>query len=397
MLSETSKPIIAATLPVVGENLSAIVDVFYDSMLGENPQLLNLFNRSAQASGEQRRSLAGSVALYAATLVGQGLGVDVMDQMIERVAHRHAALGIHPEQYAIVGKYLLGAVVTVLGEAVTPEVGAAWHEVYGLFEARLVSREARLYAEAGVSADDPWRAYRVAGKVAEAADTVSLLLKPVDGRGVPEFRAGQYVSVTVELPGGGQQIRQYSLSRAGETDHLRITVKRVRGRNGAPDGVVSTLLHDAVQVNDVLRVSQPYGDLALADGESPIVLVSAGIGITPMVAMLDHVATAQPGRAVTVVHADRSPSSHALQADVADNAVRLEEFESLLWYEDPADADAREGFVDPDAIPVPDGADVYLCGPVAFMTSVRENLEGRGVPSERIKWEVFGSQQYRAA
>lgn len=176
MLSASSAPVVEATLPVVAAHLDAISGVFYDTMLGENPELLDLFSRSAQATGEQRQALAGAVALYATHLLGTGPDATVIDHLVERIAQRHCALGIKPEQYTLVGRYLLGAVGTVLGDAVTPEIAAAWDEVYWLFAARLIGREARIYAESGVDGADPWRAYVVVSKIAEADDTTSIIL-----------------------------------------------------------------------------------------------------------------------------------------------------------------------------------------------------------------------------
>jgi nitric oxide dioxygenase len=286
----------------------------------------------------------------------------------------------------------------VLGDAVTPAIGAAWDEVYWLFAARLIGREARLYAEAGVDGADPWREYVVAGKVTEAHDTVSFILTPADGRPAPGFLAGQYVTVAVDLPGGGRQLRQYSLSQAAAGGTLRITVRRVRGVDGAPDGVVSGHLHDHVAAGDRLRLSHPYGDLTLRDDGAPLVLVSAGVGVTPMAAILDHVARTQPTRDVTAVHADRSADRHPLREDMRGNGARLLSYRSLVWYEQGADGTgAYAGFIDPDAIPLHPDAAVYLCGPVPFMQAVRAGLHRRGLSDDRIRYEVFGSEQWRAA
>ncbi|MFC6085271.1 globin domain-containing protein [Sphaerisporangium aureirubrum] len=394
MLSATSVPIVRATLPVVGEHLDAISGVFYETMLGENPELLDLFSRSAQATGEQKYALAGAVAAFAAHLVGTGADAPVIDQIAERVAQRHCALGIRPEQYTVVGRYLLGAVGTVLGEAVTPRVAAAWDEVYWLFAARLIGREARLYAEAGVDGADPWREYTVANKIAEADETVSFILVPSDGGAAPGFLPGQYVTVAADLPGDTRQLRQYTLSQAPAAGALRITVRRVRGAEGTPDGEVSGFLHDHVAIGRRLRLSHPYGALTLRDGEAPLVLVSAGVGITPMAAILDHVARAQPSRDVTAVHADRSPDRHPLRADMHASGSRLRSFRSLVWYEQGAPG-AFTGRIDTDVIPLHPEADVYLCGPIQFMQAVRAGLHRRGLPDERIRYEVFGSEQWR--
>ncbi|MEV0349314.1 globin domain-containing protein [Nonomuraea sp. NPDC050680] len=399
MLSATSVPIVKATLPVVGEHLGTISGAFYDTMLGENPDLLNLFSRSAQATGEQKHALAGAVAAFAGHLIGAGPDAPVFDHIVERIAQRHCALGIRPEQYTVVGKYLLGAVGTVLGDAVTPAVAAAWDEVYWLFAARLIGHEARLYAEADVNSATPWREYVVASKISEAHDTASFILTPADGYPAPGFLPGQYVTVAADLPDGTSQLRQYSLSQAAAAGMLRITVRRVRGAGGTPDGVVSGFLHDHVGIGDRLRLSHPYGELTLRAGEAPLVLVSAGVGITPMAAILDHVSRTQPTRDVTAVHADRSMERHPLRADMIANGSRLLSFRNLVWYEQtvPDAPDAFTGFIDTDAIPLHPDADVYLCGPVPFMQVVRAGLHRRGVPDERIRYEVFGSEQWRPA
>ncbi|GAA2533391.1 globin domain-containing protein [Winogradskya humida] len=391
MLSTSSTPIVEATLPVVGEHLEEISSVFYDTMLGENPELLTLFSRSAQATGEQKSALAGAVAAYAAHLVGAGPDAAVFDHIVERIAQRHCALGIRPEQYTMVGRYLLRAVGAVLGDAVTPEIAAAWDEVYWLFAARLIGREARLYGEAGVDSADPWREYVVAARIEEAEDVVSFILAPADGGPAPAFRPGQYVTVAV-----ADQLRQYSLSQAPAAGTLRITVRRVRGTGGLPDGVVSGHLHDRVRVGELLRLSQPYGDLVLNDGPAPIVLISAGVGITPMAAILDHVARTQPTRDVTAVHADRSPGRHPLRHDMTGHGSRMASFRSLVWYEEHAGSTtAHAGLIDPDLIPLHPDAEVYLCGPAPFMQAVRAALHRRGLSDERIRYEVFGSEQWR--
>lgn len=396
MLSASSTPVVEATLPVVGEHIEAIASVFYKTMLGDNPELLDLFSRSAQATGEQKSALAGAVAAYAAHLIGQGPDTTAFEHIVERIAQRHCALGIRPEQYTVVGRYLLSAVGKVLGAAVTPEVAAAWDEVYWLFAARLIGHEARLYAMADVNDADPWRRYTVSAKIDEAQDTVSFILAPVDGRPAPVFSPGQYVTIVAGLPDGSRQLRQYSLSQAADGSTLRITVRRVRGVNGAPDGVVSGYLHDHVKAGDELTVSQPYGDLTLRGGEEPLVLISAGVGITPMAAILDHIAGNQPHRTVVAVHADRSPERHPLRDDICGHGARLRSFHNLTWYEHSSTAPGiHVGQVDIDEIPLPENTRVYLCGPVPFMQLIRAGLHRRGVADERIHYEVFGSQRWQ--
>jgi len=397
MLSAANTPVVEATLPVVGRHLDQISGAFYDLMLAENPELLDLFSRSGQATGTQKSALAGAVAAFATHLIGAGPDDLVYDHIIERIAQRHCALGIRPQQYTMVGRYLMRAIGTVLGDAVTPAVTAAWDEVYWLFAAQLIGREARLYTQAGVDDTDPWRQYLVAKKIAEAHDTMSFILTPADGRPAPAFLPGQYVTVAADLPDGSRQLRQYSLSQAATGGTLRITVRRVRGIGGAPDGMVSSFLHDQVDAGDRLRLSQPYGDLTLRDSVAPLVLISAGVGITPMAAILDHVARTQPTREVTTVHADRNLERHPLRLDMNSHGSRLASFTTFVWYEQASDVPgARHGLIDTEAFPLDPDADVYLCGPVPFMQAVRAGLHRRGVSDEQIRYEVFGSEQWHA-
>ncbi|RKN13609.1 hemin transporter [Micromonospora musae] len=398
VLSSTHEATVRATLPAVGAHLETITALFYDTMLAENPELRRLFSRSAQASGEQRRALAGAVIAFASDLVGEGAS---FDPVIRRIAHRHASLGIRPEQYTLVGRYLLNAVGAVLGEAVTPAVAAAWDEVYWLFACRLIGLEARLYAHADIDPDHPWREVVVSHRREEAQDTVSFVLTSADGAPMPSYRAGQYVSVAVDLPDGGRQIRQYSLSQAAHgLGGLRITVRRVRGVGGAPDGLVSSHLVDHVRTGDRLEVSAPYGDLTLTAGTAPLVLVSAGVGITPMAAILDHVSRTEPNRDVVVAHAERSLARHCLRPDIIGSGARLRSFRHLVWYERqaPYEADGstevRAGRIEVDEIPLAPEAQVYLCGPLPFMQAVRSRLRDRGVPGAQIRYEVFGSDAW---
>lgn len=227
MLSEPAAATVRATLPAVGAHLGEITERFYAGLFAARPELLrDLFNRGNQAAGTQRQALAGSIAAFATHLLDHP--DQRPDAMLTRIAHKHASLGVAPEQYALVHEHLFAAIAEVLGEAVTPQVAAAWDEVYWLMANALVAIEKRLYEE---SADGSgWREWEVVERVAETADVVSFRLRPVDGGPVADFRAGQYVSVRAELPDGARQTRQYSLSGAPGSPLRRISVKRVHER-----------------------------------------------------------------------------------------------------------------------------------------------------------------------
>ncbi|MFF0479120.1 globin domain-containing protein [Streptomyces sp. NPDC004284] len=393
MLSEQAVPVVRATLPAVGGALDEITERFYGRLFTAHPELLrDLFNRGNQANGEQRKALAGSIAAFAVALLENPDSRP--DAMLSRIAHKHASLGVTSEQYKIVHEHLFAAIVEVLGDAVTPEVAQAWDEVYWLMANALIAVEARLYQEAGVAEGQVWRAMEIAERHEETADTVSFVLRPADGTPTAPFRPGQYVSVQVTLPDGARQIRQYSLSAAPGHPQWRITVKRV---DGDPAGEVSSWLHAHAAAGDTVEVSAPFGDLVLPEGESPLLLASAGIGSTPMLAMLGHLVATGSTRPVVVVHADRAPAAHAHAEELRRLVAALPQGTLHLWYEEPGESDARPGRADVTLIELPAGTTAYLCGPLPFLRAVRGGLLGRGVAAADIHYEVFGPDLWLGA
>ncbi|WP_404956644.1 globin domain-containing protein [Streptomyces sp. 147326] len=397
MLSEKSTATVRATLPAVGAAMGEITELFYTKLFAAHPALIrDLFNRGNQNAGLQKQALAGSVAAFAVHLVEHP---DTRpDVMLGRIAHKHASLGVTREQYAVVHEHLFAAIAEILGEAVTPEVAQAWDEVYWLMAGALVAIEERLYAEQQVTAGDVWREWTVTGRVEETADCATFRLTPADGAPAPGFKPGQYVSVQVELPDGARQIRQYSLSSPPGSPVRAITVKRVHGPAAAgPDGEVSNHLHARVRTGDTLRVSAPYGDLVLRDSTAPVLLASAGIGCTPMLSMLEHLADTGHAAPVTVLHADRSPADHPLRDDHRALTHKLADASARFWYEEAAEPGDGEGRMDLSALPVAPGTHAYLCGPLPFMRSVREQLIFRGVRAADIHYEVFGPDLWLAS
>lgn len=395
VLSLESSLVVKATLPAVKASAVAISDAMYESLLASDPELKSLFNMGNQANGEQKLALATSVVAGAEFLVGDDIPFAAM---LDRISHKHASLGISPSQYTVVARHLMKAVGEVLGAAVTPEVAAAWDEVYWLFACHLIAAEARLYQQAGVEAHSALAEWNVVRRREEVEDVVSFGLTPANGDAIPSFLPGQYVSVAVDLPDGSHQLRQYSISNAPGGDTLRITVRRMRSADGKPDGAVSTKLVESVFEGARLHLSKPFGDVGMEDGEGPVVLASAGIGITPIVSMVDHLVRSKPEREVVVVHADRSPATHAFRDEVSSAVASMSRARQLTWYEsgEPGSQGAsgreevRQGYVEADRIPVPEKAKAYLCGPLPFMRTVRSALIGNGVDSSDISYEVFG-------
>jgi nitric oxide dioxygenase len=388
--------VVKATAGVVSEHAEQITACFYPRMFAAHPELLNVFNQGNQATGEQSRALAASVVAYAVQLIDPD--APSFHHVMQRIAHKHISLGVRPEQYTIVGRHLMDAIGEVLGDAVTAEIARAWDEVYWLFATQLIAQEARLYQQGGVDPARPLRPYRVVRRIEETDNVISLVLEPADGGELPPIAPGQYVSVFADLPDGTRQPRQYTVSSAALGTRLQITVQRVKGTNGTPDGQVSSFLHDKVEVGHLLDVSAPAGDFVVQSCDAPLLLASAGAGITTVLPIVELIARTQPQRKVIVAHADRTAQDHALRDTVLHVGRQIDDFTAYTWYEtvDAADQRSREGFMDLSEVPLPDDLQVFTCGPLPFMRHLRATLLTRGVPASKIRYEVFGPDLWGA-
>ncbi|HTD05202.1 NO-inducible flavohemoprotein [Undibacterium sp.] len=402
MISAEARPYIDASVPVLREHGLAITSLFYRNLFEEYPELSNIFNMGNQANGSQQQSLASAVFAYAANIDNAA----ALAPVISRIVHKHVSLGIKPSHYPIVGQHLLQAIQHTLGDAATPALLSAWAEAYGLLAQALIDEEDRLYRQSGT---EPGALFdmRVTAVQKQSTLVTSFTLERADGSAVPDFVPGQYVSVAITLPGGLRQLRQYSLSDAPGKSHLRISVKREPADAETPAGMVSNWLHDHLALGSILPVSTPCGDFAPgAAGDGPVVLLSAGVGITPMIAALNHIAATAPQRQVIFAHAARDVLHHAHRADLARARELMPNLLSVVFYEDAGkepDADSAAadgapaanvmaGLMDVDKLVAWPLADtrVYLCGPIKFMQAQWLSLIKRGVPPTRLHREVFG-------
>ncbi|WP_426103848.1 globin domain-containing protein [Massilia sp. TSP1-1-2] len=387
MISPASRVYIDASVPVLREHGVAITTTFYKNIFAEIPTLTNLFNMGNQANGSQQQSLASAVFAYAANIGSP----DKLGPVIERIVHKHVSVGVRAEHYPIVGRHLLGAIAHTLGEAATPELLAAWAEAYGALANIFIAAEQKMYAAAGIEPGQQ-RAMRVTSVVRESEDVLAIRMTPVDGGSASAFHAGQYLSVSVPLADGRSQIRQYSLSDAPATDSLRISVKREHG-SGTPAGEVSQWIHQNVREGSVLQVSPPCGDFAIdTESDQPLVLLSAGVGITPMIAALNRIAQHNPQRRVIFAHAARSQAHHAHQADLLAAGALMPHLQVITFYEE--GGGALEGRMEVARLPAWErtGTDVFLCGPLPFMQAQWQALLACGVPVARLHREVFGPE-----
>jgi ferredoxin-NADP reductase/MOSC domain-containing protein YiiM/ferredoxin len=246
-----------------------------------------------------------------------------------------------------------------------------------------------------VAAESPaWtgmRQLRVTAIERESATVISVCLAPVDGRPAAPARPGQFLTVRLRPdPEAAPLLRTYSLSGVPNAEGYRISVKR------EPHGAASGYLHTRLRVGDAIEAGAPRGSFVLRPGDRPVVLVSAGVGATPVLAMLHVLAGQRSARPVWWLHGARNRAEHAFAQEALGLLAQLPDAHRVVCYSHPGPDD--EGFdlagrlAGPvlEQAGVPIDADFYLCGPGPFMHDISAALTARGVAPERVSIEVFG-------
>jgi ferredoxin-NADP reductase/MOSC domain-containing protein YiiM len=232
----------------------------------------------------------------------------------------------------------------------------------------------------------------------ESADVLSLSMRDGDGQPLHEALPGQYIVLRLRPTGGAPLFRSYSLSGPISTERYRISVKL------EPNGAAGTYLHQRVNAGDIIDVSSPRGSFVLQPGEQPVVLLSAGIGATPVLAMLQALAAERSTRQVLWLHAARDRQHHPFPVEVRRLMRALPHGRSFVCYSKPGAGDRMgEDFDAPgrlsrsvfDEVGIPGEADVYLCGPDRFMADMKEALAAFGVAPRRIFAEIFNGGEAR--
>jgi nitric oxide dioxygenase len=341
ILGEETLSVVRATAPAVIAKADDIVANFYPRMLGTHPELFQYFNKTNQRTGRQRNALVESI-------LGYVTNIDRLEKLtpaVERIAHKHCALNIQPAQYQIVHDMLMASIAEVLGEAVTPAVGKAWSEAVMSLAGILIKREAELYEEAA-NAPGGWmgeRDFVVRRREQEADGICSLWLASADGKPVSAPQPSQHVTVVVN-PTSDPVLapRHYTITGYGE-DHYRITPKRLVSESGAADqqGVISNYLNE-LEVGASVRLFPPFGVPMCEKALKPkgvAVLVSSGIGITPIVSVLPSLLKAE--QRVALFHADHNAASYAFREHLCEQVASQEGALIRDYYAHPAADDLK--------------------------------------------------------
>lgn len=386
MITAQQIDIVKSTAPLLQQAGETLTKHFYGIMLNEYPQVRPLFNQANQASGDQPRALANAVINYA-------LFIDRLDQItgvVRQIVHKHVALQILPEHYPIVGACLLRAIRDVLGASVaTDEVIAAWAAAYQKLADILIAAEEEVY-QANQAAPGGWRGARtfvVQRKEHESREICSFYLQPKDGGAVLQHQCGQYLGLRLLVD--GQDVRRnYSISNSPDGVHYRISVKR------EPGGVVSNYLHDKVGEGAELEVFAPAGEFVLDDSRQPLVFITAGVGITPSISMVEQARAS--GREITFIHFARNAAVHAFKDWLAELTHNARGLRSYICYSEPEAGDQADATGFPTAgllrrwAPQLTQSQVYFLGPKPFMKAVYGLLHEQCVPQEQIHFEFFG-------
>lgn len=449
--------LVKGTIPTLQEHGEHISTVFYKTMLKEHPELNNYFNAVNMKNGTQPRALTKLILAYASNISH----ISELTPKFERVANKHVSLGIQPDHYEIVCKYLMRAFSAVLGPKMTSEVRMAWTKAYWIMANMLANREQQLYKEH--SDWKGWRRFIVDKKTRETTegDIVSFEFRPVDGVPLPAFMPGQYISLRLRAPGSGyMQIRQYSLSDAPRPDRYRVTVKKIPERKEAcsrssssglstpartspplrshsrsssfstavesttgdsflgimeystkQQGVVSSLMIDDILEGDVLELSHPSGDVYLDinndSGSTPLVLISAGVGVSPMLSMLNTVVEKNSQRPITWVQGSKQSipfEEHVKKMASTRPTIKTTFFNTGMGNRDLAESEDSSGFgYYLEWFKVEDmhfnnkSAEYYICGPERFMTDISAYLVTNGVSMQQIHYEVHSTGSFELA
>jgi nitric oxide dioxygenase len=399
--------LITKTVPVVDQYGQEITRVFYKNMLAAHPELNSVFNKTNQDTGHQANVLAKALYAYAANI----RNLEALGPMVELVSHKHVSLEITPNQYDIVGKYLIGAMQEVLGANFTENIQDAWTAAYGQLSGIMIQKEASLYDQ-----NDEWkgwRDFRVTDISRESDEISSFYLSPVDGKPLPSFVSGQYVSVRAHVPHlGYMQARQYSMSDIPSPTYYRISVKREHGQQFAA-GLLSNTLHELETPGKTVQASHPRGNFLLkgVHERSPVVLIAGGVGITPLLCMLKSLTSTAPNmeRHVHLVYATRTTSARAFFTEVMEIGRRNPTVKLTFFVECPVESDQagkdyhHVGRIDLRRLGMQKDLFIddlntryYICGPSPFLETVKRSLLSQGVTSTRINMEIFGAGGFDA-
>lgn len=389
MLDSQTIAIVKSTIPAIAATGPKLTAHFYDRMFNQHPELKDIFNMTHQNNGSQREALFNAVCAYAIHIETP----EALTSAVEKIAQKHASLNIKPEHYPIVGENLLATIDELLSPG--QEVLDAWGKAYGVLADIFINREADIYHQNAEKAGgwDGLREFRIAAKQRQSDVITSFEFVPVDGKAVADYRSGQYISIYINDESLiNQEIRQYSLTTAPNGHSYRIAVKR------EDNGVVSNYIHQNLNEGDIVQLAPPCGDFFIdINSQKPVTLISAGVGLTPMLSMLDSLTQSSHEAQINWLHAAENGAVHAFTKEVNQHLAHHQNSHSAVWFNQPRSEDKIDyqfrGLMDLSQVKpwlVEPDMQFYLCGPVGFMQYIAKQLINMDISTDNIHYECFG-------
>ena len=385
MASPKTLEIVKATVPILEEHGTAITTVFYKNMFNQHPELLDIFNETNQKLGRQQTALAMTV-LAAVKHLDK---LAVLLPQVTQISHKHRALQILPEHYPIVGHHLIGAIKEVLGEAANDDIIDAWTEAYDEIADVFIQLEKTMYEQ------EMWEGFapfKITEKVEAATDIAAFTVVPANDDidlSKLSLSAGQYITVKADPEDSDHlALRHYSLYSATSDKGIQFAVRR--DNRNEHYGLVSNHLHDHLDVGDTILLSAPAGDFELnqdliQQNDIPLVLVSAGVGVTPILSMLEAQVTANPKRPIVWVYACQNKEHHAFDSKVNELLAAADNVEKHIFY-----FEAGQILDEAWLTNLPKPADIYVCGSMMFMESIIDGLMALDHGVDSVHYEPFG-------
>ncbi|BBN83539.1 flavohemoprotein [Pseudoalteromonas sp. A25] len=385
MLSERTISLVKSTIPLLSGAGTAVTEHFYARLFSHNPELKHIFNMTNQQTGKQHFALFNAIAAYATHIDNPS----VLQDAISRINHKHMSLNIQAQHYDIVGHHLIETLKELAPQEFTPDIEQAWREAYALLADMFITQEEGLYVHAQQQVGG-WRgkrAFKITDIVQESANVKSFYLTPCDGNAIASYQAGQFIALSIKPTHCDyMQIRQYSLSQSPKAGHYRISVKK--------QGLVSEHLHQ-LHIGDLVELYPPAGDFVLRDNPKDKVFISAGVGITPMMAMLERALICQNSRKLLFIHACINKNEHSFKDAIDIKCKQHLNLSQEVWYEQ-ENTTNKQGRIQLDQsdllLPLEQG-EFYLCGPTPFMANIKQQLINLGVAPTQIIYEVFGPHE----
>lgn len=337
-------------------------------MFKNNPETKAFFNPANQFADPplQRLALANAIVAYASNIDNLGALTDA----VAIIAHKHCGLSVAPEHYGIVHKNLMESIASILGEVVTPEIGDGWSEAVLALAQILIDTERGLYTMAAERTGG-WcgvKDFKVASTRNVTDNCMEITFEDADNKGPIDFTPGQFLTLHVKQEGATP--RHYTVTSAPGQSYLQCCVKRI------PGGFVSNVVH-SLKEGDVVGLAPPFGVFGTKGG--PVVLLSAGIGATPMKAFLASV----PEKVQFLVHIDKTAAAHPFKAEMEASGVK-----SKFIYTQEVGRPSMEQLVEEDLKPFLSECDFLVCGPSQFLASAKASLQAAGAKSVSV--DVFG-------